>query len=92
MNKSDLLNKLSNMDNFLKPTDIKICVDSIISLISSSLKKEDRIEIRGFGSFSSKRRSKHYANNPSNLEKVLVEEKLFPVFKASINMRSKVNN
>ena len=62
-------------------------IDSAVKAASNAFEtyqfssKEDRIEIRGFGSFSSKRRSKHYANNPSNLEKVLVEEKLFPVFK-----------
>ena len=92
MNKSDLSSSILKKNKFLNNEDINRSIESILLYISNTLRVEDRIELRGFGSFSVKKRPRRYASNPSNQEKVLVEEKLFPYFRASKNMRKKIDS
>ena len=92
MNKSDLLKVLEKKNRRFSAEDINSCVSSVLGFISDTLSNEDRLEIRGFGSFSVKRRERRMANNPSNQKKVIVEEKLFPVFRSSKGMKESIND
>ncbi len=58
--KRDLINKLSKKLDYLSPEDIKCAVDSILSYIKNELSAGNRVEIRGFGSMSVRKRK--YAN------------------------------
>ena len=52
MNKSDLIKKISENSDSLNEDDLEQTVNTILNLISSSLSKGDRVEIRNFGTFS----------------------------------------
>ena len=91
MNKSELSSQLTKENLYLTSEDVDNALNKLISFIAESMRQEKKIELRGFGSFATKRRSKRLAINPSNQAKVLVEEKLFPVFKPSKNMKSRIN-
>ena len=58
-------------------------VDSILRLISESLAKSDRIEVRNFGTFSIRKRDQRISRNPKTGTSVLVEAKYHPYFRAS---------
>ncbi len=92
MNKSDLVIKISNKSDSFSEDDIVKSVNSIIDLISKSLVKKHRVELRNFGTFSIRSRGKHLSRNPKTGTSVLVEEKNHPYFRASKNLKQSLNN
>ena len=92
MKKSDLKNKIcSNFPNH-SPLDISLAVDLVSKYICDGLKKNERIEIRGFGSFSIRKRSPIRGRNPKTGEKVNTPEKKTIHFKMSKDLFKKLNN
>ena len=91
MTKSKLINLLSNRFSQLVHKDAELSVKTILDAMSNSLKKKQRIEIRGFGSFSSNYRSPRIGRNPKSGEKVNVPEKYVPHFKAGKELRARVD-
>ena len=90
--KSNLLKQLSkNYPNFLKK-DLEKFVDIIFSEIKRSLKKGERVELRGFGVFSSKIQKARISRNPKTGEKVNTPEKKTIHFKMSKELFKKLNN
>ena len=81
MTKSELIESLVNSQGQLGYRDIELAVKTILEQMVQTLAAGDRIEIRGFGSFSTKVRKERVARNPKNGEKVSVKEK------KSINFR-----
>jgi integration host factor subunit beta len=71
--------------------DAELSVKTILDAMSNSLKKKQRIEIRGFGSFSLNYRSPRIGRNPKSGEKVNVPEKYVPHFKAGKELRARVD-
>lgn len=91
MNKSGLIkNLVSNTESFSKD-DIEISIHKIINLISDSLAKADRVEIRNFGTFSIRTRERHISRNPKTGKSILVESKNHPYFRASKYLRESLN-
>ena len=91
MKKSDLKNKIcSNLPNH-SPLDISLAVDFISKFICDGLKKNERIEIRGFGCFSVKKREERDARNPKTGEKIQVPAKRTIHFKSSKDMQKILN-
>jgi integration host factor subunit beta len=91
MKKSDLLNNLkSKLSNFSQ-TDITISLDHILKSFQDALKKEERIEIRGFGSLSVRRRKAIRARNPQSGDSIELSERKIPYFRAAKSLKAKIN-
>lgn len=99
MKKSQLIEKLvQEMDDFVDETSAKQkteiareTVNLFFNSIKDSLKGGDRVEIRGFGSFSTKNYGEYVGRNPKTGEKVKVKPKKLPVFRPGRGLRDLVN-
>ena len=91
MTKSELINNLSYRFSQLVHRDAELSVKAIIDSMSVSLSSKNRIEIRGFGSFSLNFRPSRVGRNPKSGNKVHVPEKYVPHFKAGKELRNRVN-
>ena len=90
--KSKLLKQLSNnYPNFLKK-DLEKFTDIILNEIKRTLKKGDRVELRGFGVFSTKIQKARISRNPRTGEKVNTPAKKTIHFKMSKDLFKKINN
>tara|TARA_B100000575_G_C23028030_1_gene591969 strand:- start:90 stop:368 length:279 start_codon:yes stop_codon:yes gene_type:complete len=91
MNKSDLVNILKLKSDSFSKDDIEKAVKSILDLITESLAKNQRVEVRNFGTFSTRRRERRLSRNPRTGSSVLVEEKKHPYFRASMKLKRYLN-
>ena len=90
--KSKLLKKLSNnYPNFLKK-DLEKFTNIILDEIKQALKRGDRVELRGFGIFSTNIQKARISRNPKTGEKVNTPEKKTIHFKMAKEMFKKLNN
>ena len=92
MNKSDLVNKISKKNAHIKKADIEEATALLTTLISNALSRNNRIEIRGFGTFSVRKRAARLARNPKTGSSITVNSKFHPYFRASRLLRQLVNN
>ena len=92
MTKSDLIARLAERFPQLVAKDADYAVKMILDALSEALVKGDRIEIRGFGSFSLNYRPPRVGRNPKSGDKVRVPEKWVPHFKAGKELRERVDN
>ena len=91
MNKSDLINRISDGEALLNEEDFEQSVNTILSLISNSLSNGNRVEIRNFGTFSIRSRKQRISRNPKTGTSVLVEAKHHPYFRASKHLKESLN-
>ena len=91
MNKSDLVKKLFKKKDSFTEDDLEKSTNTILNFLSDTLFKGDRIEIRNFGTFSTRKREKRISRNPKTGTFVLVEEKSHPYFRASKNLKNSLN-
>jgi len=90
--KSKLLKKIANnFPNFLKK-DLEKFTDIILDEIKQALKRGDRVELRGFGIFSTNTQKARISRNPATGEKVNTPEKKVIHFKMANEMFKKLNN
>ena len=90
--KSKLLNQLKkSYPNFLKK-DLEKVVSVVLSEIKQALKRGDRVELRGFGMFSTNTQKARISRNPKTGEKVNTPEKKTIHFKMAKEMFKKLNN
>jgi integration host factor subunit beta len=92
LNKSDLVQRLAEANSHLYQRDVEIIVATIFDEIVAALSRGDRVELRGFGAFSVKRRAAHIGRNPQNGDKVSVTEKHAPFFKTGRKLRGRLQN
>ena len=92
MTKSELIARLAERFPQLVAKDAEFAVKMILDAMTDALSRGDRIEIRGFGSFSINRRPPRVGRNPKSGEKVMVPEKRVPHFKAGKELRERVDN
>tara|TARA_B100001142_G_C14169233_1_gene591537 strand:+ start:61 stop:342 length:282 start_codon:yes stop_codon:yes gene_type:complete len=90
MLKSQLEDKLTTIFKIEQELSQKI-VFSIVESISTAINENDRVEIRGFGSFFKKNYSSYKGRNPKTGESVMVPEKSLPLFRPSKDLISKLN-
>ena len=91
MKKSDFIYSLSkNLEDYSE-MDISLSVDVIQNAIIKSLKKRNRIEIRGFGSFCVRDRKSIRARNPKSGESIELPKRSIPFFRASKLLKQRVN-
>ena len=91
MTRSELIAQLSERFPQLAKKDAEISVDELRKAISSALSGGNRVEIRGFGSFSLSYRPPRTGRNPKTGEKVAVPGKHVPHFKAGKELRHLVD-
>lgn len=92
MVKSELINRIATHQDTLSFRDIELGVNHILECMSNSLGKGERIEIRGFGSFSLHYRPPRKAHNPKTGARVFTEAKYTPHFKPGKDLRERVNS
>jgi integration host factor subunit beta len=90
MNKSDLIEALSAKLNLTEKKAIDV-VNLIFKGFTDELKKNGRIEIRGFGSFVVKEYGSYTGRNPKTGDQIQVEPKKLPFFKVGKELKSKVD-
>ncbi len=91
MIKSDLVNSLLSKSDTFSYEDIEQSVKSILDLITDALANNQRVEVRNFGTFSTRSREKRLSRNPKTGTSVLVEQKNHPYFRASKNLKQSLN-
>lgn len=92
MTKSELIEKIIQTQPDLLPVDVENAVKAIIEQMSQSLAGGDRIEIRGFGSFSLHYRAPRTGRNPKTGEQVELNGRHVPHFKPGKELRELVND
>jgi integration host factor subunit beta len=91
MLKSELVSKLTKQNPHLYQRDIEQVVNAILDTISDGLAQGRRVELRGFGTFTVKRRDAHAGRNPRTGEAVSISEKVVPAFRTGKEMRLRLN-
>jgi len=90
MTKLDIIKKISSETGFTN-VEVELFLDSFINSVKTSLSKGDKIEIRGFGSFITKKRKARKARNPLTNEIVDLDDRYIPFFKVSKILKEYVN-
>jgi integration host factor subunit beta len=89
--KSELVQRMAARNPHLYQRDIENIIDAILGEITNALARGERVELRGFGAFSTKQRQARTGRNPRTGDKVPVTEKLAPFFKTGKEMRERLN-
>ena len=92
MTKSELIEILARRQAHLKADDVDLAVKSLLEMMGGSLSAGDRIEIRGFGSFSLHYRPPRLGRNPKTGESVALPGKHVPHFKPGKELRERVTD
>lgn len=91
MTKSELIQRLADANPHLYQRDVERIVTTIFDEITTALADGDRVELRGFGAFSVKKRGSRIGRNPRTGEAVNVASKHIPYFKTGKQLREKLN-
>lgn len=91
MTKSELIERIVTHQGQLSSKDVELAIKTMLEQMSQALATGDRIEIRGFGSFSVSRRPPRIGRNPRSGESVQIPEKRVPHFKPGKALREAVD-
>jgi integration host factor subunit beta len=91
MTKAELVEVIAAKTGVSKK-DTGVVVNLILDNISRALESSDKVELRGFGSFKVKSRRSRTARNPRSGDSVMVPAKLVPYFKASNELKARLND
>ena len=91
MIKSELIVSIANQQKHMTDRDIELSINRLIEYMCSALSNGERIEIRGFGSFSLHYRPPRNAHNPKTGKKLVTVCKYTPHFKPGKELRERVN-
>ena len=91
MIRSELIQKIADENPHLYQRDVEKIVNTIFEEITDAMARGDRVELRGFGAFSVKKRDARIGRNPRTGEAVEVEEKHVPFFKTGKLLRDRLN-
>lgn len=91
MIKSELIQQIAADNPHLYQRDVERIVSVVFEEITAALSRGDRVELRGFGAFSVKKRDARMGRNPRTGEQVPVPEKAVPFFKAGKELRERMN-
>jgi len=91
MTKSDLFKEIADRNPHLSKTDAEIIVDTIFDSMVDALARGDRIDIRGFGSFSVKQRKERQGRNPKTGEMVKVPPRKALSFRVGKELSERIN-
>ena len=91
MTKSELIERIVTHQGQLSSKDVELAIKTMLEQMSQALSTGDRIEIRGFGSFSLHFRAPRVGRNPKTGTSVDVGERKVPFFKVGKELRERVN-
>ena len=91
MIRSELIQKLADENPHLFQRDVECIVNTIFDEITETMARGDRVELRGFGAFSVKKRDSRIGRNPRTGASVSVAEKHVPFFKTGKLLRDRLN-
>ncbi|HBR61219.1 integration host factor subunit beta [Rhodobacteraceae bacterium] len=91
MIRSELIQKLADENPHLFQRDVERIVNTIFDEITETMARGDRVELRGFGAFSVKKRDSRIGRNPRTGASVSVAEKHVPFFKTGKLLRDRLN-
>lgn len=91
MTKSELIESLALKQTHLMQKDVELAVKLVLDHVSNALARQERVEIRGFGSFALHSRPSRVGRNPKTGEAVHIPAKHVPHFKPGKEMRERVN-
>ncbi|MDG2002463.1 MAG: integration host factor subunit beta [Novosphingobium sp.] len=91
MIRSELLQALAKENPELRSEDVERALDTFFDEIAERLAQGGRVELRGFGAFSTRQRDARKGRNPRTGESVDVPEKRVPYFKPGKDMRARLN-
>ncbi|NLA42343.1 MAG: integration host factor subunit beta [Smithella sp.] len=92
MTKNELIKKVRVKCKIYPQRDIALAVQAILDAIVVALKKNDRIEIRGFGVFTVRERKSRMARNPKSGARVALKDRRVAFFKTGKDLRLRVDN
>ena len=91
MIRSELIQKIAEENPHLVQQDVARIVNTIFGEITEALASGNRVELRGFGAFSVKKRDSRIGRNPRPGESVQVDQKYVPFFKTGKLLRDRLN-
>ena len=91
MTKSELIARLAEINPHLYQRDVERIVTTIFDEIAIALARGDRVELRGFGAFSVKKRYARQGRNPRTGAAVSAQAKAVPFFKTGKQLRERLN-
>ncbi|EEE38877.1 MULTISPECIES: integration host factor subunit beta [Ruegeria] len=91
MIRSELIQKIADENPHLYQRDVERIVNTVFEEVTDAMSRGDRVELRGFGAFSVKKRDARVGRNPRTGETVQVEEKCVPFFKTGKLLRDRLN-
>ena len=91
MTKAELIDKITEKKQGLTRKQVEVVVNTVLDGIKDALSRDDKVEIRGFGSFRVRHRRAKEGRNPKTGETVSVPPKKVPFFKAGKEMRELVD-
>jgi integration host factor subunit beta len=91
MIRSELIQRIADDNPHLYHRDVERLVNTVFDQITGAMAKGDRVELRGFGAFSVKRRDARVGRNPRTGEAVDVEAKHVPFFKTGKGLHDRLN-
>jgi len=92
MTKSELIMRVAQAHPHLFQRDVERVVSAMFDEVTAALARGDRVELRGFGAFSVRKRDARVGRNPRTGDSVQVEEKCTPFFKTGKQLRERINN
>ena len=91
MTKSQLIDRVASRTRRVSKRDIEIVVGTIFGSMTEALMRDERIEIRGFGSFHVRILKAREGFNPKTREQILIPERRKPLFRAAKELRERIN-
>ena len=91
MIKSELVQRLTSRNPHLYQRDVEHVVEAVLGEITAALARGDRVELRGFGAFSVRKRAARRGRNPRTGDEVAVTGKFAPFFKTGKELRDRLN-
>lgn len=91
MIRSELIQRIADENPHLYQRDVERIVNTIFDEVTNAMARGDRVELRGFGAFSVKKREARVGRNPRTGAAVQVEEKHVPFFKTGKLLRDRLN-
>ena len=92
MTKSELILKITSKNSYLYHKDVYKIIDTLFNCVTKALKDGDRVELRGFGTFTTKIRNARIGRNPKTGDPVAIPQKKMPFFKMGKLMKERINS
>lgn len=90
MNKQELVNSIA-AETGLSKKDTEATLNSFVNVVSNALSKKDKVQLIGFGTFETRKRSARTGRNPQTGKEIKIKASTVPAFKAGKALKEKVN-